>query len=146
MTPSPVNATIDGRSTRPSASGITFGTPPSTYATKLLVVPRSMPTMRDMALFALSERVLDLQHLLEEIRGRPGLDLGPLLRLPALLEGDQVRHPREGIAERPVGPVDRSRALEHRRLRLLAVHPVEVGMVPARQLVEPTLQRVQVHL
>src|SRR6266508_2808371 len=60
MTPSPVNATIDGRSTRPSASGITFGTPPSTYATKLLVVPRSMPTMRDMALFALSERVVQV--------------------------------------------------------------------------------------
>src|SRR6266446_4686849 len=57
MTPSGVNATMDGRSTRPSASGITFGTPPSTYATRLLVVPRSMPTMRDMALFTLPQRV-----------------------------------------------------------------------------------------
>src|SRR6266850_316549 len=47
--PSGVKATTDGRSGRPSASGMTRGNPvaSSTYATRLLVVPRSMPMMRD---------------------------------------------------------------------------------------------------
>src|SRR3990172_8057574 len=48
---------MDGRRARPSRSRITLGTPPSTYATRLLVVPRSMPTMRDMPLLSLPERV-----------------------------------------------------------------------------------------
>src|SRR5215510_9379227 len=47
-TPSRANDTIDGRSCCPSRSGMTTGRPvlSSTYATRLLVVPRSMPTMR----------------------------------------------------------------------------------------------------
>src|SRR4030095_7506629 len=57
MTPAPVNPTIDGSRARPSASGMTLGIPPSTYATRLLVVPRSMPTMRDMRVLVLPERL-----------------------------------------------------------------------------------------
>src|SRR3970282_2146199 len=53
--PSAVNATTEGRRTCPSASGMTLGKPPSMYATRLLVVPRSMPTMRDMGMGFLSE-------------------------------------------------------------------------------------------
>src|SRR3972149_8190368 len=71
-TPSGVNATIDGRSVRPSASGITRGRPavPSTNATRLLVVPRSMPTMRDMAFLALSQRLGEVVDDRREVRAR----------------------------------------------------------------------------
>src|SRR5262245_61105698 len=60
-TPSRVNETIDGRSTCPSRSGMTLGRPvlSSTYATRLLVVPRSMPTMRDIPLLRASQCVVD---------------------------------------------------------------------------------------
>src|SRR6266850_4541202 len=58
--PSGVNATTDGRSGRPSASGITRGNlvASSTYATRLLVVPRSMPMMRDTLVLSLGGLVL----------------------------------------------------------------------------------------
>src|SRR4029450_13400693 len=57
-TPPGVYATMEGRSLRPSRSGMTRGTPaPSTYATRLLVVPRSMPTMRDMPSLVLANRL-----------------------------------------------------------------------------------------
>src|SRR3989338_1451435 len=71
-TPSGVNATIDGRSVRPSASGITRGRPavPSTNATRLLVVPRSIPTMRDMAFLALSQRLGEVVDHRPQIRAR----------------------------------------------------------------------------
>src|SRR3972149_5004628 len=70
--PSGVNATIDGRSVRPSASGITRGRPavPATNATRLLVVPRSMPTMRDMAFLALSQRLGEVVDDRREVRAR----------------------------------------------------------------------------
>src|SRR5438876_9739390 len=57
-TPSAVNDTMDGRRTRPSSSGITRGSPvfSSTYATRLFVVPRSMPMMRDMFVLGAAER------------------------------------------------------------------------------------------
>ena len=41
--PSFVNATTDGVVRPPSAFGITVGSPPSSTAIQLLVVPRSMP-------------------------------------------------------------------------------------------------------
>ena len=41
--PSLVNATTDGVVRPPSALGITVGSPPSSTAMQLLVVPRSMP-------------------------------------------------------------------------------------------------------
>src|SRR5690349_5121759 len=52
--PSGVNATTDGRSGRPSASGMTRGSPvvSSTYATRLFVVPRSIPMMDGIRLLA----------------------------------------------------------------------------------------------
>ena len=43
-----VNATTDGQSRPPSAVEITVASPPSTTATTLLVVPRSIPTILDM--------------------------------------------------------------------------------------------------
>src|SRR3972149_5990853 len=58
--PSAVNATTEGRRTCPAASGMTLGRPPSMYATRLLVVPRSMPTMRDMGPAVLSQRVAEI--------------------------------------------------------------------------------------
>src|SRR6266851_3221733 len=69
-TPSGVNATMDGSSARPSASAITLGIRPSVYATRLLVVPRSMPTMRDMRVLILSERVAQVVDHRAEIRPR----------------------------------------------------------------------------
>src|SRR5690349_173302 len=50
--PSGVKATTDGRSGRPSASGMTRGkrVAASTYATRLFVVPRSMPMICDMGI------------------------------------------------------------------------------------------------
>src|SRR3990167_2070666 len=215
-TPSGVNATIDGRSVRPSASGITRGRPavPSTNATRLLVVPRSMPTMRDMAFLALSqrlgevvddrrevrarrerllarreherplagvggvprggeragearpppppggggrgpgrgagagggpggppvavrvepaglglrERLLDLEHLLEQLRGRRRPDRRPLPRRAALLEPHQVLHARDPVAQRAVRGVQPRGGLERPRLRLGRRGLVEVGM------------------
>ena len=40
-----VNATTDGSRRLPSAVVMTTGSPPSNTATRLLVVPRSMPTI-----------------------------------------------------------------------------------------------------
>src|SRR5947209_2787733 len=50
--PSGAKPTMDGSSRRPSRSAMTTGRPvrSSTYATRLFVVPRSMPTMRAMLL------------------------------------------------------------------------------------------------
>ena len=69
-TPSRMNETIDGRSTCPSRSGMTRGRPvlSSTYATRLLVVPRSIPTMRDMPLLGFSERFVDVVDDRAQIR------------------------------------------------------------------------------
>src|SRR5574341_202966 len=72
-TPSGVNATTEGRSACPSRSGITFGSPVSSsrYATRLLVVPRSMPTIRDMSVLTLSEcRVEVVDHRAQVRPGR----------------------------------------------------------------------------
>ena len=46
--PSLVNATTDGVVRKPSAFAMTVGSPPSRAETTELVVPRSMPTARDM--------------------------------------------------------------------------------------------------
>src|SRR5437016_13403552 len=69
-TPSAVNDTIDGRRTRPSASGITRGSPvvSSTYPTRLFVVPRSMPTIRDIAFLVLSEGIGQVVDHRAEVR------------------------------------------------------------------------------
>src|SRR5438046_9375073 len=88
--PSGANATTEGNSFRPSPSGMTRGSPvaSSTKATRLLVVPRSMPMMRDN-LVSLTQRLPEVidhgaqvgaggQRLLERgqegrppVRGRP---------------------------------------------------------------------------
>src|SRR3990167_2952379 len=119
-TPSGVNATMDGRSPWPSASGITRGSPvfSSTYATRLLVVPRSMPTIRDMSVLTLSERGPQVVDHRAEIRpGRQrvlecGDEAGPL--------GRDRRVPR--LAERP-GP---------RRLDLHETHGQLLALGPQR--------------
>src|SRR5687767_595680 len=77
--PAGVNPTIDGSKACPSASGMTLGIPPSTYATRLLVVPRSMPTMRDMCILVLSERLAQV------------IDDGPEIRP----RGERLLEPRE---------------------------------------------------
>src|SRR5207245_5563579 len=70
ISPSRVNDTTDGRSTRPSASGITRGSPvvSSTYPTRLFVVPRSMPTIRDIAFLVLSEGIGQVVDHRAEVR------------------------------------------------------------------------------
>src|SRR5947208_1037980 len=219
-TPSVVNDTTDGRSTRPSWSGITRGSPvfSSTYATRLLVVPRSMPTMRDIAFQAfpegvvqvvdhraevrarrqrflhggehalplrrrggipplgerphepgvlllqpdhqtiargdergaaglveathlrLRERLLDLEHLLQQLGRRLGLDRSALLRVTALLEADEVLDACDRIPEGAVRGVQPRRGLERPRLLLRRRRLVEVRVVEPRQLVELPLQ------
>ena len=52
--PSFVNATTDGVVRPPSAFGMTVGSPPSSTAMQLLVVPRSMPIVFAMCLSLLS--------------------------------------------------------------------------------------------
>src|SRR5262249_11720493 len=118
-TPSRVHATTEGRRARPSASGITRGMPPSTWATRLLVVPRSMPTMRDMVLLALSQRVTQVvDH---------GAQVGP--------GGEPLLEPlEEGLAvAAPVHePVPLGKARDH-RLRLRCVARLQ----PAALLAQP---------
>src|SRR5262245_51385064 len=84
--PSGVKLTIEGRSLPPSRSGITTGRPvrSSTKATRLLVVPRSIPTIRDM-------RLLFTQG------GGQVVDHGPEIRS----RGQRVREPVQ--RRRPVG-------------------------------------------
>src|SRR5688572_24986237 len=76
-TPSGVKATMDGSSVRPSASGMIRGSPvaSSTYATRLFVVPRSMPMMRD-TLVLLAQRLRQVVDDRREIgaRRQRGLD------------------------------------------------------------------------
>src|SRR5687767_2586172 len=79
-TPSGVKATIEGSSVRPSTSGMMRGSPvpSSTYATRLFVVPRSMPMMRD-TLVPLPQRL------------RQVVDHGPQIRA----RGERGLHPRQ---------------------------------------------------
>src|SRR5712691_3521286 len=219
-TPSSVNDTTDGRSTRPSPSGITRESPvfSSTYATRLFVVPRSMPTIRDIAFLALPEgvvqvvdhraevradrqrllhgsehalplrrlggvpplterpdepdlivpqprhqavalddergaaglveaarlglreRLLDLEHLHQQLGRGLGLDRGALLRVAALLETHEVLDARDRVPEGSVGSVQPRRRLERPHLLLGRRRLVEVRVVPPRQLVELPLQ------
>src|SRR4030095_9607026 len=75
---------MDGRSARPSGSGMTRGTPPSTWATRLLVVPRSMPTMRDMALQILPEGFAQVIDDGAQVGPRGQARLEPLEQGPAI--------------------------------------------------------------
>src|SRR5215813_8928612 len=88
----------------------------STWATRLLVVPRSMPTMRDMRLCVLS------QGLAQVVDDRPQVGARGQVLLEALHERPPV-HPavHRGIPLR--------RSLDHRRL--LAA-PAEFQAVPLR--------------
>src|SRR6266436_9235917 len=92
---------MEGSSLRPSASGMTRGTPaPSTYATRLLVVPRSMPTMRDMTSLVLSDRLGEIvdhrakvgpggQPLLESLEQRFPVPPRVQGSIPFAADGDQ---------------------------------------------------------
>src|SRR5688572_26724946 len=77
-TPSGVNATMDGSSVRPSPSGMIRGKPvvSSTYATRLFVVPRSMPMMRD-TLVLLSQRLRQVVDDRPQIGARRERGLDP---------------------------------------------------------------------
>ena len=59
--PTLVNATTEGVVRCPSALGMTTGLPPSTTATQLLVVPRSIPIIFAMVVLVLSKKTL-LNH------------------------------------------------------------------------------------
>src|SRR5438034_10796752 len=89
---------MEGRSFRPSRSGMTRGTPaPSTYATRLFVVPRSMPTMRDMTSLVLSDRLGEIIDHRAQIgaRGQPLLEpLEERLPLLARVDGGVPIRPR----------------------------------------------------
>src|SRR5262249_23789842 len=92
----------------------------------------------------LLQRLLNLEHLGEQIRGHLGLGRALLPKLSPFLECDQVLDPREGVAQRPIGAIDEGRGLEGARLRLCPRSMVEVGMVAARELVEAPLQRLRI--
>src|SRR5262249_6589671 len=92
----------------------------------------------------LLERLLNLEHLGEQIRGHLGLGRGLLPKLSSFLEGNQVLDPREGVAQRPVGAIEEGRGLEGACLRLCPRSLVEVGMVAARELVEASLERLRI--
>src|SRR5437899_4048044 len=89
----------------------------------------------------LGQRFLDLEHLLQQLGRRLRLLARALLRLPALLEANEVVDARDRIAKRPVGGVEPRRRRERLRLVFGARAGVEVRMVAPRQLVEPLLQR-----
>ena len=55
--PSFVNATTDGVVRPPSAFGMTVGSPPSSTAMHELVVPRSMPIVFAMLVYASCEKI-----------------------------------------------------------------------------------------
>src|SRR5262245_30790120 len=125
---------MEGSRGRPSASGITSGSPPSTYATRLFVVPRSMPTMRDMRLLVLSERLAEV--LDDRAQVRTGRE--------RMLEPLQQRTPIAAPVHRGV---PRGRAAHDVRGQLLLTReqPVALGPEPGRRLgVEPGgLRRLQ---
>src|SRR5262249_58517304 len=72
----------------------------------------------------LLERLLDLEHLLEQLGRRLGLHGRALTRVAALLEAHQVLDPRERIAQRPLRGVEARGGVEEppaaRRRRALA--------------------------
>src|SRR5215471_2664541 len=80
LSPSPVNATIDGVVRAPSAFSITLGVEPSMTATQELVVPRSMPITFAMLSPPDGGRFLDPSF--EAARGNHPLDA---MRKTALL-------------------------------------------------------------
>src|SRR5262245_55728585 len=92
-TPAGVKATIEGSRTRPSASGMTRGMPRSTQATRLLVVPRSMPTMRGMRRQLLSEGIGEVLDDGPEIRPRGQALLEPPEQGGAVAAGVDGRVP-----------------------------------------------------
>src|ERR1700712_1005172 len=68
--PEAVNATTDGVVRPPSAFSTTVGSPPSSTAMQLLVVPRSIPIVLPMSVLLL----VDLQNLsvvIADVRGAP---------------------------------------------------------------------------
>src|ERR1051325_33288 len=83
---------MDGSRTRPSSSGITRGRPvlSSRYATRLFVVPRSIPMMRDMSFPGLAGSAGFAERLAEVVD-----------------HGAQIGAGREGFLERgdDVGPL-----------------------------------------
>src|SRR5262245_23024087 len=73
---------------------------------------------REAVGLGLLERLLHLEHLLEQIARRHRARRRALPRLPPLLEGDQVLDPAEIVAEGAVRPVHEGRLLEGLALAL----------------------------
>src|SRR5204863_4129815 len=90
--PCGVNATTEGSKARPSRSGITRGSPvfSSTYATRLFVVPRSMPMMRDMSLLTLPEGDGQVVDDRAQVRAAPQRLLQRLQLPAAVVAGGRV--------------------------------------------------------
>src|SRR5262245_59330853 len=103
--PSGVNDTIEGSSTRPCSSGMTRGSPvcSSTYATRLFVVPRSIPMILSMVGLALP--CLVLERLAQIVDHGPEIGAGrqALLELRQcprpLRRGRVIPRPRERTGE-----------------------------------------------
>ena len=70
--PSFVNATTDGVVRKPSAFAMTVGSPPSRTLTTELVVPRSIPTARDMCVSPSAGSIRERMSRTRSIGGRPG--------------------------------------------------------------------------
>src|SRR5437870_9171795 len=86
------------------------------------------------------ERLLDLEHLLEQLGRRLRLHRGALTRLAALFEPDQIFDPRDRIAERVVRGVEARGGRENLRLALRGRALMVVGVAAARELVELPLE------
>src|SRR2546422_785467 len=135
-------ATAEGSSAAPvSGSGSTRGPPSSSTATRLFVVPRSMPMIRPTESF--SRRVFDVAEPRAQggdLRGQ----LGSPVAEPRAAELEPVAAPRHGVAQRAVGPVH-GRARRQRELALAPARGLEaVGVDRARGGVVAPLQVRQV--
>ena len=90
------------------------------------------------------QRLLDLEHLLQQLRRRLRLHRGAFGGLAALLQPEQILDPRDRVAERPVRGVDQRGGLERLRLLLRGRTLMKIRVVLARQRIEPPLQLVRV--
>src|SRR5260370_28994015 len=93
MGPSGVNMTTEGSSRLPSEPGMTRGWSPSMEATRLLVVPRSIPITRDMGSLCLcGERLVKIIQNAAKVgaMGHDAAHFGEEARFVGLREADLV--------------------------------------------------------
>src|SRR5690606_38174962 len=77
--PSFVKATTDGVVRKPSALAMTVGSPPSRTLTTEFVVPRSIPTARDMCVLLLPPPTVEEHRAKRDAYRDPQADVGPAL-------------------------------------------------------------------